>query len=485
MKSLAFSMFALVACSVSLAFGQDAGRLPAFPGAEGFGAASVGGRGGRVIQVTNLNPSGAGSLQAACEAKGPRIVVFRVSGVIRGNVIIRDSNITIAGQTAPGAGMTIEGILGTQFSNWDKPPGDPARHMYHDIIIRHLRARPPEPRGSNGDCIQISDCDRVILDHVSVSWGSDENIDLCASRNVTVQWCTIEESDVRRTQDAPPAKEPHNHGMILGYAGKNASIHHNLFAHHSYRSPLCGMEVMDHRNNVIYDLGVGVCWHPPRMNRQRPGENFRANVVGNYFKPGPSALKDPKQGKWIGPMILGRYSHLFAEGNYFSWAGGYLDIWKAPLPPGVFDRTNCVQAETGWPAEPVTTQWAEKAYELVLAQGGCFPRDAVTRRTIEEVREGTGSWGRHDPEGGLLAGLKAAAPPPDADADGMPDAWERAHGLNPQDPSDANKTVPAGASPADRNKGYTYIEYYINELADGLIPPPGATTAEASSGKNR
>jgi pectate lyase len=105
----------------------------------------------------------------------------------------------------------------------------------------------------------------------------------------------------------------------------------------------------------------------------------------------------------------------------------------------------------------------------VLAQAGCLPRDAVSKRAVQEVRTATGSWGRHDPEGGLMAGLTPGKPPVDSDSDGMPDAWEAAHGLNPKDPADAGRTVPAGASENDRHKGYTYIEFYINELADRLI----------------
>jgi len=156
--------------------------LLAFPGAEGFGAEAKGGRGGRIIKVTNLKTSGPGSLQAACRAKGPRIVVFDVSGVIPGPVTITSGQLTIAGQTAPGAGITIEGILATRYRI--DPP-------CNDIIIRFLRVR-PKPltrKAATGDCLQITNVDPLIIDHVSCSWGSDENMDLCGSANVTVQWC--------------------------------------------------------------------------------------------------------------------------------------------------------------------------------------------------------------------------------------------------------------------------------------------------------
>ena len=448
--------------------------LLAFPRAEGFGAKSAGGRGGRIIIVINLNKNGPGSLQEACSAKGPRIVVFRVSGVIKGDITIEHPNITIAGQTAPGAGITIEGMLRNVWQNVDNRKFEPL----HDVTIRFIRCRPPEPRGHNGDCIQLTDIDRIILDHVSVSWGSDENMDLSNTRDLTVQWCTIEESDLRRHKtDKPNLSNPHNFGMIIGYDGRNATIHHNLFAHHSRRPPLCGVEPMDHRNNVIYNVGVGLCWHPPRMNRSRPGSPFRANVIDNYFKAGPSAPKAFAIGKWVAPVIWARYCELYAAGNYFSWIGGVVDPWKFSRRRGVFDRNAPKRAEQPFSAPHVVTQDAMAAYHLVLAQAGCLPRDIVSKRTIMEVRNQAGSWGRQDPEHGLLEGLSANSPPVDSDSDGMPDTWEFAHGLNPKDPYDANEVVEPGKSENNRHAGYTYIEYYINELADFLISTAIANAA--------
>lgn len=423
---------------------------PAFPGAEGFGARSIGGRGGQVIQVTNLDAAGPGSLQAACATAGPRIVVFEVSGVIRGDVTITHPRITIAGQTAPGAGITIEGMLKNPYR---------IRPSLHDVTIRHLRIRPQPNRGradASHDGIQLTFIDRLILDHVSVAWSSDENIDVCNSRDLTIQWCTIEESDTEGHE-----KGQHNFGLIMGYAGHSATVHHNLFAHHLRRAPLVGLEVLDHRNNVIYNMRTGVYWHPPRMNQQRPGKGFRANVIGNYFKPGPNA---PKTGADLnyGAIDAKSPEELYAAGNYFAWLGGVVDAWSVALKRGVFLQYPS-RAPEPWPAPPVTTHGAEQAYELVLQRAGSFPRDVVTRRTIEETRSGTGSWGRHDPPGGLMDGLAPGEPPLDTDRDGMPDAWERQHELDPGNPADANRTVPDG-----RHQGYTYIESYINELADRI-----------------
>jgi len=458
-------MLGLLVCLAAASAAEP--PLPAFPGAEGFGAASTGGRGGKVLKVTNLNTSGPGSMQWACQQKGARIVVFDVSGVIDGDVTLGDGQITIAGQTAPGAGITINGMLRKPYSNWDKPKDDPARLIYHDITVRFLRCRPKGPRGSNGDCVQIGDADRLILDHLSVSWGSDENIDLCASRDITVQWCAIEESDQRRNPDSPPGG--HNFGMIMGYEGKDATVHHNLFAHQANRTPLCGLDVLDHRNNVIYDCGIGLSWHPPRMNRRHPGEPFRANLVGDYFMDGPTKPKVADPSTFVAALIHAKYAKLFAEGNYFDWAGGYGDPWELCKKfRGVMDG-NPPKAEQAFEAAPVTTQKAADAQKAVLAQAGCLPRDAVSRRTIQEVRTKTGAWGRHDPEGGLMAGLRPSEALADADGDGMPDAWETARGLDPKDPADATKIVPAGASENDRHKGYTYIEFYVNDVADRLI----------------
>jgi hypothetical protein len=457
---------------------RDGGALPAFPGAEGFGATSVGGRGGQVIKVTNLNATGPGSLQAACKAEGPRIVVFEVSGVIQGDILITEPNIYIAGQTAPGAGITIEGMLKSLYN--------PTPRL-HDITVRFLRVRPPGPRGAGGDCLQLVRINRLIVDHVSCSWGSDENFDCIHSKNVTVQWCAVEESDPVRHGGEEPGG--HNFGMIVGYLSKNVTMHHNLFAHHRRRAPLSGAEVLDHRNNVIYNMETGLCFHPVSMNLQRPDEPFATNLAANYFKLGPDDPKDWTTGEYITPMIehSGR-TRMWLADNFFEWvhdgqvadyetADGIPDLWLAPRRLGFTNGGPLQPPPTPWPAAPVRTTGPEAAYEAVMAHTGCLPRDAVSKRTVQEVKTGTGSWGRHDPDGGLMEGLTPGTPPTDTDDDGMPDDWETAHGLDPADPEDRNHIVPAGASPGDRHKDYTYIEYYVNSLADAFVAQ-AATEAE-------
>jgi alpha-tubulin suppressor-like RCC1 family protein len=445
--------------------------LPAFPGAEGFGAKAVGGRGGRVIKVTTLKPSGPGSLQAACAAEGPRIVVFEVSGVIpsTGEHTVRISNpyITIAGQTAPGAGITLDGMLAG---------GVYRQRKVNDVIVRFLRMRPTygEQGGGSGDCSQIGFVDRIILDHCSCSGGNDENMDFCGTRDLTVQWCTIEESRI-----AHEGSGLHNYGMILGYVAGDATLHHNLFAHHSERAPLCGLDTLDHRNNVIYNVAAAIQYHPIRMNRRQ--RRYRLNLVGTYFKAGPGGPIGVRP--WLAPEnravpgIAGwKNVQVYGKGNYWDWAGKYDDY-----DPRVQNAPDSkFRTATPWPMPPVTTHDAKEAYRLVLAQAGCLPRDAISRRTIREVRTGTGYWGVQMPAGGLMQGLTPAAPPKDSDDDGMPDAWETAHGLDPDDASDAARVVPAGASAGDRHKGYTYVEFYVNERADQLIE---AAMAAARTGE--
>lgn len=471
--------FARTAWAIVLATAGSLGAvekpaLPAFPGAEGFGATSVGGRGGKVIKVTNLKTKGPGSLQAACEAEGPRIVVFDVSGVIKGNVTIRNPSITIAGQTAPGAGITIAGRLGSSAKR--------GAGRMHDVVLRFLRVRPTYgvQGGGSGDCTQLGSTDRLILDHISVSWGNDENMDFCVSKDITVQWCTIEESKLAHEKSCL-----HNYGMILGYVAGDVTLHHNLFAHHSERAPLCGIDTLDHRNNVIYNVMAALQYHPTRMNR-REKRQYRTNLVGCYFKDGPAGPMGVRP--WIAPpnraepgIADKKNVQVYGKGNFWSRTGKYHDYdpkLEATTKPGSKYWT-----EKAWEVPPVKTHKAEEAYEQVLAQAGCLPRDAVSKRSIHEVRTGTGYWGQQTPAGGLMEGLTPGKAPKDSDGDGMPDAWETEKKLNPNDPKDATQAVPAGASKDDRHKGYTYIEYYINERADNLVAEAIAQAEKAPKAK--
>jgi pectate lyase len=440
--------------------------LRAFPGAEGWGAAATGGRGGKVLHVTNLQASGPGSLAEACATAGPRIVVFDVSGVIRGDIHITHPFVTIAGQTAPGAGITIEGMI----SAFD--------HGVHDVILRHVRVRRVRPqRGQGGDCIQIgglgpkrSGTNHIILDHLSLSWGNDEMLDLYHAHDVTVQWCTIEESD-----DKGHDKGAHNFGVISAAEESGAvSMHHNLWAHHARRIPCLAPErengASDFCNNVIYNCRGGYC-EDGHGARARSG----VNLYKNFYRRGPQT-KDR-----IYPYALSPQMDYYVKDNFFEDWGyqGHPRHWKygRDMPPWVQFNNNGRELEQPAQTPAIETVDARQAYELVLARAGCWPRDRVTKRTIEEVQGKTGAWGRNATleltAEWFLEGLTAGKAPADADRDGMPDAWERAHGLNPQDAADAHQTVPAGKSPGDRHRGYTFVEFYLNELADNLVPSGG------------
>jgi pectate lyase len=449
--------------------------LPVFPGAEGWGCETPGGRGGKVMIVTNLNPDGPGSLQEACGAKGPRIVVFAVSGVISNTIFIEHSDITIAGQTAPGAGITIAGMLGT-------------REGIRNVVIRHIRVRPKRAAdtfaGPDGEKVArrthecglanpylkeeqkvfsmepfakepnemhhaafLNGVTNLVVDHCSFAWGADEVVSVCRSVNVTFQWCAIEEGTIK---EGRKYSGYHNFGMFSAYNAKGdfISVHHNLFAHNSRRTPSVRDGFADLRNNVIYNARGG-------FDHDGGGGNDY-NYIGNYFKRGPNStgvLAGVSWGKsfwWAEFRGPGQGSKYYVEDNLW-------DDQPPPLPPYVEDGT--VRLKEPMPAPKVTTQKAKEAYELVLARTGAWPRDAVTMRTIEEVRTGTGDYGRREPKGGLMEGLTSGEAPKDTDRDGMPDDWEKKNGLDPAK-DDSAKVMPSG---------YTAIEVYVNELADSIV----------------
>ncbi|HFD33026.1 MAG TPA: pectate lyase precursor [Gammaproteobacteria bacterium] len=419
--------------------------LISFPGAEGFGAISIGGRGGRIIRVSNLNPDGPGSFQAACEASGPRIVIFEVSGVIRGNISIRDSNITIAGQTAPSPGITLEGRL---FS-WPKNDLD----RLHDIIIRFLRIRPAPSTGHNGDALQLPNTERVMLDHLSLSWANDEVIDIIYSSEVTLQWSTIEESDPRGHGKGVP----HNYAVLSAYPGSgNITFHHNLFANHSRRIPSLTPETPgkydDFRNNLIYNFreGLGHDGHKPVAG---------INLIGNYYKRGSESWT-------VTPFSFSEDGHYYLHDNYLEGYGSLgqpehkYKIW----PLWLKFRRNGAFHNKPFPVAKVNTETAKNSYHSILKLAGAFPRDRVTKRTINEIETGKGSWRRNAPDNPddawYLKDLPVEKLAIDSDKDGIPDIWETSNHLDKNDPNDYGRIM---------KSGYTAIEEYINDRALELI----------------
>jgi len=455
----------LLVSAGDIAVAQDVKELKAFPGAEGWGAASQGGRGGRVIKVTNLNASGPGSLAEACASDGPRMVVFEVSGVIRGNIRITKPFITIAGQTAPGAGITVEGVL----SSYD--------YGVHDVIIRHLRVRPRRDIGSGGDCIQLggrgpnkSGTYNIMLDHLSLSWGNDEIIDLYHAHDVTVQWCSIEESD-----DQGHPEGAHNFGMISAAEDSGAvSVHHNLWAHQARRVPCMAPyrenAASDFCNNLIYNCRGGYVDDGHGVRAKSP-----VNLYKNYYRRGPQTRDR------IYPYALSPHMSFYVRDNFFEDWGyqGHPRHWNWGGPPDGVPKWIQFNKNGRELEAPATTPDIElvdpkAAFELILSKAGCWPRDRTTKRTVREVETKTGNWGRNAPleptEDWFLKGITRSNAPEDTDGDGIPDAWEKSHDLDFHHHDDAARIVTAGASPKDRHLGYSYIEYYLNELADSLVP---------------
>lgn len=419
--------------------------LRAFPGAQGFGALATGGRGGRVIKVTTLEARGAGSLQEALSQDEPRIIVFDVSGVIQGDFEIEYGNVTIAGQTAPGAGITIQGRLSGAYE-----------FGVDNMIIRHLRVRPvyDGSAGQQFDAMQFSRNSRLILDHVSASFGVDETIDLYESNDVTVQWSTIESS----AEDGHPEGQ-HNYGLINGPDGRRVSVHHNLFAHHKNRSPAIANGPAEVRNNVMFNVRHGFIHHNPASGA--------FNIVGNYFKKGGDDVLIPfyfdDENNFSADDLRYYLSDNYIDDPGGSCEGSVENPWTECAQDLVAPASLRVESEqdlSGQYWAPVTTESSTDAYDSVLAGAGAFPRDLVTRQSVEQTKSRTGSWGSY-PLPNPLDGLTPGSAPADADSDGIADAWEAEHGLSSGDASDNQKEMPSG---------YPAIEEYINELADNLVP---------------
>ena len=431
----------LLSCSAT-GFAQN--QL-AFPTAEGYGKYTVGGRGGKVIEVTNLNASGSGSFAAAIGASGPRTVVFRVSGTITGNFSIKNDNITIAGQTAPGDGICIKGNLSTGADN---------------IIIRYIRVR-WDPAMGEKDAIGGRYHKNIIFDHVSASWSTDETMTLYHNENTTVQWCIIAEACPKGTTDE------HRFGGIWG--NNYGTWHHNLIAHNASRNPRwasgCGFN--DYRNNVIYNWEYASSYggeaHQKGDRRKPPIEHSTINMIANYYKPGPatdskvrsritapsSRNGDADAGKWW-------VSDNFVEGSPTVTADNLLGVTKT---------SSAYRLNEPWPAMEINQQTAEEAYLSVLEHAGCSlpTRDKVDADIIDDVLHGTAKYGNKGiidspSDVGGWPNLEGGQAPVDSDHDGMPDAWETAHGLDPSDKDDGKKTNLSV-------EGYTNLETYLNELA--------------------
>ncbi len=405
----------------------------AFPGAEGYGRTSIGGRGGRIIPVTTLADWGRGSLRACIDASGPRVCVFRVAGVIRYTSmrpIIRNPYITIAGQTAPGGGILLthnggaKGFTPLVIKNT------------HDVIIRYIRVR-PDRRGDQREAnsaIVIEQSRRVILDHVSTSWSLDENMGNQGQNDeITISNSIFAEGIPR-----------HDKCALLGsdaIGPQHVSFIRNLCAHNGDRNPDINFppkSCIEVVNNVLYDgvVEFAEIWES--------SGGTPVSIVGNYFKAGPSTKRDYAHGLVQQSVGSTGHARLYASGNVFDGVipenEGVAAI-KVPSPP-------CPLT--------ITPTSAETAYRTVLDQSGAFPRDEVDRRIVSEVRARTGHIVSTF---GTLPTIAAGQPYPDRDGDGMSDDWEIAHGLNP-DVFDAW---------GDRDgDGWTNLDEFLDSLSKSL-----------------
>lgn len=426
------------------ALGND---VLAFPGAEGYGRFSKGGRGGDVYHVVNLNDAGPGSLRhGISSANGPRTIVFDVSGTIelKSPLQIEKSFLTIAGQTAPGDGICL------------KDQTFKIRRASH-IIVRYLRMRlgdENKKRSAGIDAMTTNDIDHVIFDHLSTSWGIDALHDLRRGGNFTLQWSIYAEA----LHDSLHEKGPHAMLSSFREATAGLTIHHNLMASSRERHPTLGGgarskgdALIDFRNNVIYNLAGATNL-----------ANCRINFINNYYRPGPNASNRlPIATK----IDVDDVTRVFLAGNVFEGnpaltANNYQAIDFDHWTNGNYRRTTLAKIrenaefEEGG-ARPVT-QSAEQALELVLAHAGAsLRRDAADVRLVKGVRDRSHRMINSQREVGGWPTLASKPAPIDSDGDGIPDDWERANGLNPKDPNDAKRLA------AD---GFTHLEKYLNSL---------------------
>jgi len=456
--------------------------LPAFPGAEGFGAETTGGRFGSVIEVTNLNDSGPGSLREAVSATGPRTVVFRTGGTItlQTGLLVTDPFLTVAGQTAPGGGITI--VTDPAFN------GQAFHVATHDVVIRFIRIRVGAASGDLGCCgdslvlYNVTDpVYNIVVDHCSFSWATDENGETWyGAHDITFQWNVYSEglADLIFDTNGKVIKNG-SRGLIVGDVNAaRITVHHNLFAHNTQRNPLIANSGVNHiYNNVIYN------WRSMGIELQsRVATGMKINLIGNTIKRGvdSSTLRYPvavgasldglgieypqidntlyvSDNIDIGPSIPDTDTSI-NEWAIMGDARASASPWLQVPAPQSWQRV------TPWPDSPipVTLQPVAQAYDLVLANVGAkIPmRDPVDDRIIQDVINVSGQIINDPSEIGGWPVIAAGIAPADSDRDGMPDLWERANGFNPLDATDAN---------GDQNgNGYSNLEDYLDILATGL-----------------
>lgn len=486
MKQLIGLFIAAILCSFETILAQVA----AFPGAEGGGMYTTGGRGGKVYYVNTLDDNNdgdanlnEGSLRWCLNQDGPRTILFKSGGTIKlkSRLSIDKGDLTIAGQSAPGGGITLAGF--------------PVSIRANNVIVRFLRVRMGDQdiskaEADGADAFSGGKNKDMIIDHCSISWGTDECSSFYDNKNFTMQWCIISES----LRLSGHSKGAHGYGAIWG--GVQASFHHNLLAHHDSRTPRLGPGAMyaghdttDMRNNVIYN------WNG---NGAYGGEAMHVNMVNNYFKAGPATgqrIKDrivalnAKTESRPFPSIKGVWGRYYISGNVLPHnARISKDNWEGVLIEGEQQKA-AIKSDHPIPLHgQIHTQDARTAYEKVLAYGGSsLSRDDIDHRIIEETRTGTagftggskyngqgGTWkSLNYPRRGIIDSQQDLNPDPnkknwnawpvldpgtaivDGNRDGIPDAWLEQH-------------YPGKSANNLNEEGYTYLEVYLNSLIEQI-----------------
>ncbi|ALR30070.1 pectate lyase [Chryseobacterium sp. IHB B 17019] len=440
----------------------EAQNVLSFPGAEGFGRYTTGGRGGKFYVVDKLTDDGSeGTLRHALNHKGPRYIVFKTGGTIylESPLRIKEGDVTIAGQTAPGDGITV--------ANYE------TFVAADNVIIRYMRFRMGDQKKYQGDAFGARFIKNLMVDHCSMSWSTDETVSIYVNENTTLQWSVISESLRNSTHE----KGAHGYGGIAG--GKFASFHHNIYAHHDSRNPRLGeyagskfalTDLTDFRNNVIYNWG---------HNNIYGGEGMNVNIVNNYYKPGPAtttkqrivAIDKNKKPQAEVYNIWGKY---YINGNVME---GNPEITKDNWTEGVFgqmksynltdkDKNSIKINQPHDVQDNVKTHSAKEAFEKILQFGGAsLVRDAVDLHVLKDVKNGSFTFkGSKGSTNGIIdsqndvggfPNLNPGKPLLDSDNDGMPDEWEIKNKLNPK---------VANSNGRDLDKKYDNIEVYFNDL---------------------
>lgn len=476
---LSFVLMNIVACDKKIdddeiippVTGNDS--IPAFPGAQGGGAFVTGGRGGVVYYVTTLEdiPSYGSLRYGLMTMSGKRTILFKVAGVIelRSEIKINNGNVTIAGQSAPGDGICIKNF--------------PVVVSANNVIIRFIRFRMGDEKNVEGDALTITGRKDVIIDHCTMSWGTDEALSAYDNTNFTLQWSIISES----LRNSVHNKGAHGYAGIWG--GKKASFHHNLIAHHDSRNPrFCGSrysndpdnEKVDFRNNVIYNWG---------NNSGYAGEGGSYNMVDNYYKPGPATyakgglvayrIFQPYSDEGTNNQPKGVWGKFYVSGNIMHNNNSVInDNWNGihlSLRSGETTTKADIRSDDEFEMFSFEPKSAQEAYDEVLAKAGAsLVRDAIDTRIVSEVQQGnftyTGSNGsrngiidtQNDVGGWPVYAYDNTQVTVDTDGDGLPDAWEDNRGLDKNNPAD-------GRQVNTESGGYTNLELYLNSLVSHLF----------------